>query len=115
MHFVVTQQFVRVLLHDLTEMRRDHRAGVHHGIAECMGLFALILANPHRVEIEHRIANHRAAQLAIDLARVDREFAPGLHLRLADCRTVQRDAVSRGLQIKVVANVHRRHQETEFL
>jgi hypothetical protein len=44
----MTQQFMGVIQQNLIEVGSDHGAGVHHGIAQGLGLFAQVRFDPDR-------------------------------------------------------------------
>ena len=69
LHFLVTEQFVRVRLDDAAQVRGDHGAGIHHGVAERLRLLALGRLDPDRLHAERRIARLDARRLAEHAAR----------------------------------------------
>jgi hypothetical protein len=78
-------------------------------------LFAQAGVDPHGRQAEGRVGGHHARQAAGHHARVDRQELAGMGLAIAHFHALERDAVGRGLQFQVVADVHRRRQEADLL
>src|SRR6185436_12779797 len=115
LHFFVTEQLVRMRLHDVTEMSRDDRARVYYGVAERLCMLARRRLDPHRFHAERRIAGRDAFQLAEHTARIDRELPLGIDRAFAHRHAAEIDAIAVGAEIEVVADVYGRDQETEIL
>jgi hypothetical protein len=73
------------------------------------------LLDPHGGQAEGRVGGLGADELLRRAAGVDGQQHAGEGLAFADHRAAQRHAVDAGLQVEVVADVHRRRQETHVL
>ena len=113
--FFVTEQLVRVQLHDVAQMRCDDGAGVDDGVAERLRMLARRRLDPHRFHAEGRIARRDALERAEDAARIDRELAIRIDHAFADGHAAEIDAIGVRAEIEVVADVHRGNEEAEFL
>ena len=65
------EDFVRMGLDDLRQMRRKHRHGVNHCVAVQLGLLSLLLGNPERRKAERRLDGLDARHFL--------EHCPGIH------------------------------------
>ena len=96
-------------------MRRDDRGRIDDGIARRNRVILGALGNPQRVEAEGRILAGAARHLGHQFARIEREHFVGEDLVLADDHPGDRDAIDVAGQRQVVGDLHRRHDEAEFL
>ena len=78
-------------------------------------LLALARFYPDRFQAKRRIFGGDTLCPAVNLTRIDRHFALGIDLGAANIDPHQINAVLIGLQIKVVAYVHRGHQKAQIL
>ena len=115
LHFLVTEQLVRVALHDVAQVRRDHCARIDDREAERLRVIASRRLDPHGFHAERRIARLDARQLAEHLAGIDRELALGIDDALAHRHAGEIDAIGIRLQVEVVADVYGLHEEAEIL
>ncbi|MNT47195.1 hypothetical protein D3C72_1838900 [compost metagenome] len=115
LHFLAAEQFGGVGLQQVGQVGGDHGAGVDHGIAQRLRLVAFAGVDPDRRQAEGRIGRRGALQLAADLAWVDGHELADEGLAAAHLHALEQDTVGVGADFQVVADVHRRHQEAEFL
>ncbi len=109
------QQLGGMGLNHLTEMGGDDGAGIHHRIAEGLGMLLGAGLDPGRLQTKGGVLTGDALQGAVGLPGIDGHLAVGVDLRLAHNHPLEGDAVVIGAQIEVVANMHRRHQEAQLL
>ena len=95
-------------------MGGDHGAGVDHGVAHGLRLFAQAGIDPHRRQAERGIARGNARQRGDDVARIDGEEQAGTHVAAADFHALERDAIAVRIYFEVVADMHGGRQETDF-
>jgi hypothetical protein len=115
LHFHAAQQFRGVGRDQVVQVGGDHGAGVDHGITHALRLVLQAGVDPDRRQAEGRIGGHQARQRAAGHARIDRQELAVHRFAAAHFHALQRDAVGRRLQFQVVADVHRRRQEADFL
>jgi len=78
-------------------------------------LRALADVDPYRLKAECRVARGDTVERAEHLAGVDRQFAVRIDLGLSQDHPHQRQAISAGLQVEVIADVYGRHEKTQVL
>ena len=115
LHFLVAEQLIGVALQELAQVRRDDRRRIDDREAERLRVLFRGRLDPVRVEAERRVLRADADDLRGHAAGIDREIALDLNLAFADRHAEDRDAVAVRLQLEVVADVHRLHQEAELL
>ncbi|MNZ86142.1 hypothetical protein D3C78_1049570 [compost metagenome] len=113
--FLVTNQFVAVLVQNLVQVGRNHGTGIHHGVTQRLRLTALIDVDPHRLQPERRVAGGNTVEGAKDLPGVDGQFAIGIDLGLGQDHPHQGQAIGTGRQVEVVTDMHRGHEKTQVL
>src|SRR3569833_1903108 len=115
LHLFAAEQVMRVILQYLAHVRRDHRARVDHGVTHCLRVVALCRFDPHRIETEGRVLAGNTVDRAVHLSRIDREFALEVNLGLAHGDAQQRDTIGVRREIEVIADMHRGHEEAQFV
>jgi hypothetical protein len=113
--FLTPEQFRGMRQDHVVQVGGDHGAGIDHGVAEDMGLFAQCGVDPYRRQAEGRILGRGADQLSGHPPRIDRQVHPGEGLAVADRDTLQGQAIGIGAQFEVVADMHRRREEADLL
>jgi hypothetical protein len=114
LRFLAPEQLGGMQRHQMVQVGGDHGAGIDHGVAHGLRLFAHRSFDPHRRQAEGRIAGGDARQRGDDVARIDGEKLAGAHLTAADFHALQRDAVAVRIDLEVVADVHGRRQEADL-
>ena len=85
-------------------MRRDHRAGIDHGVANRLGVFTLAGVNPNRIQPKRRILAGLTGYFAEHIAWVNGHFfAIGNHTHAAH-RPINDNLVRIWSAIEIVAN-----------
>ena len=79
------------------------------------GLNEWLIVDTSRIEAEGRVLARQAGQFAEHLPGVERHLAVGVNLAAGHRHAVHQHPVLVGRQVEVVADVHGRHQEPEFL
>ena len=115
LHFLMAEQFRRVFADQVRKVGGDHRGRVDHGVAQGLGLGALVRLDPGGVEAEGRILAGDALQRSERTARVQRQLAVRMDLGGGHRHTVDQHPVAVGGQFQVVADVHRGNQEADIL
>ena len=100
---------------DMVEVGGHHRARVDHRIAQRMRLVTRSRVDPHRGQAERGIGCLAPGQRAGHPPRVDGEELAWIGLASTDLDALERDAVAVGLELQVVADMHRRGQESDLL
>ena len=114
LRFIVAEQFVRMLLHDMVEVRRDDNARIDHRVAKRLRPVAIRVINPHRWQTERRLLRLKSVDHTEHFARIDREQPVDVHLRLTSGHSHERDAINRRPKVEVVPDVHRRHEKAQL-
>ena len=116
LHLLVAEQFVRVRLDDVAQVRGDDGAGIDHGVAERLRLLALRRARSRSPPCRRPDRASRCpAGLPNTRPGIDRQLAIGIDDAIADRHARQADAIGVRRQLEVVADVHRLHQEAQLL
>ena len=114
LRFVVTHQFRGVVAQNLVHVGRDGCARIHHGITQSAGLVTPGGLDPDSFQTKSGLFGGLTFDFAVDLARVDRQFATHLDFAATTHHAVQNDVISVGLQIERIADAHRLHQKAQF-
>ena len=96
-------------------MSGHHGRAINHGKSRHLGRFTLAFLDPDCRQPEGRIGGLGADQLCRGAARVDGQVHARVGIALADHGPAQGQPVRAGLELQVVADVHRRRQETHVL
>ncbi len=114
LNFLAAEQFGGVRLDQVGELRRHHRAGIHHGVPEQLRLLAVFCADPGGGQAKTWVGGGHAGDRSQDFAGIDREKLANLRLACTHFHALEQDAVAVGFQLQVVANVHRRNQKADL-
>ena len=96
-------------------MGGDHGGAVDHGVAQGLRLVAQRRIDPQGFQTEGGIGGGQPLQLAVDGAGVDGQVLARLDLGFAHGYAEQTQTIVVRRQVEIVADVHRRDQETQFL
>ena len=110
----MAEQLGGVLAKHLVEVGGDGRAGVDHGVAQGAGVVALRGVDPNRFQTKSGFFGFDTFKRAINLARVDGEFAPNHDVAFAAHRAIEHDVVGVGVEAQGVADAHGLDQEAQF-
>ena len=95
-------------------MRRDNRAGIHHRIANGLGVFAFTGLDPDSVQSKCWIFAWLAGNLRKYVARINSHlFAAGNNTN-ATHRAIDHNLVRIGCTVEIVANANGRQQKAHF-
>jgi hypothetical protein len=112
---LAAEQLGGVVEDDVVEVGGHHGAGIHHGVAERVRLLAHRGVDPYRGQTKGGVGGLAPGERPRHAARVDGEELAGIGLAAADLDALEREPVAVGLELEVVADVHRRGQEADFL
>ena len=115
LHLTTPQQTPGVKLHQVVQVRGHHGGGIHHGVAGCLRHVLFRRLDPVGVQAEGRIAGLHAVQAHVGMAGVDGQPHARIGLTGTHRHALQADAIVVRTQVKLVAHVNWRRQETDFL
>ncbi len=114
LRLLTTEDLRRMALDDLREVRREHGDGIDNRVAVELRLLALALGDPERRQAERGLRRLDARDFLEDRARVHREVVVEHELSLGDLDALELDDVGVGLDLDVVTDADRRHDEAEL-
>ena len=112
--FLPAQQLMGMLRDQLVEVGGDRHRRLDDGIARSHRRRSPVARDPGRRHAIGRVSHRDAFDRLVCARRVDRQQPVRQHLPACHFGAIQQEAVDLGRQLQVVADVHRRDQETDL-